>query len=414
MKRRSIEQRILSLKGKDFGWLMVFTGARQVGKTTLVRHLLNDYHYITFDDVVAAKSYATLTASQWHDAFPCAVLDEVQKEPQIVDSIKAVYDLYSDANYALLGSSQIVLLDKVRESLAGRCRIIEMFPLTLPELRTDGWDNELPLSCWQRLLTGETAHFFPDFTIHPEMSPISQAWGHYLRFGGYPALTNENLTDEDRYIWLADYIRTYLERDVRDLARLRDLEPYMKLQRWMASQSGQLVMVEHTARDVGVSSKTIKQYINYLQLSYQVLLLPAWSRNPFKRLAKAPKVHFLDFGVLQGILNKRGGMTGSEFESAVVSELYKQTRNVASPADFYHLRTSDGFEVDLLVETPDGYYAFEIKQTEHVTPTDARHLKKLTDILDKPLLHAFILSNDPKTLKISDNITALSAPLFLG
>ena len=110
-----------------------------------------------------------------------------------------------------------------------------------------------------------------------------------------------------------------------------------------------------------------------------------------------PKVHYLDNGVLQAVLQKRGGMTGAEFESLVVAELYKQAKNLQAPVSFYHLRTHDGKEVDLLVETAQGYYAFEIKMTDHVQPSDARHLVALEALLDKPVLQAYVLSNDYTT-----------------
>jgi len=118
--------------------------------------------------------------------------------------------------------------------------------------------------------------------------------------------------------------------------------------------------------------------------------------------------------VLQAVLKKRGGTTGPEFESLVVAELFKQAKTIQSQASFFHLRTFDGKEVDLLIELPEGYYAFEIKMTDRVTKTDARHLKDLEKILDKPLLKAFILSNDLSTSYFDDKVVAVSAPMFLG
>ena len=132
---------------------------------------------------------------------------------------------------------------------------------------------------------------------------------------------------------------------------------------------------ESLAGQAGVSAKTAQRYLRYLELSYQAISLPVWHRNEGKRLIKSPKLHFLDNGVLQAVLQKRGGMTGSEFESLVVAELYKQARCFAG---------------------------------------DARHLRGLADFLDEPLLHSFILSNDPETKSISEDITALHAAYFLG
>ena len=122
----------------------------------------------------------------------------------------------------------------------------------------------------------------------------------------------------------------------------------------------------------------------------------------------------MDFGVQQAVLGKRGGMTGHEFESLLVSELFKQARNVLAPVSFYHFRTLDGREVDLLIETQDGYYAFEIKMSDNVTESDARHLRKLDELLDKPVKASFILSKDPQTKDFQGGVKAVCAPMFLG
>lgn len=415
-KRRQIEDKVISLKDKQYGRILVFTGARQVGKTTLVKQVLSDYTYLNIEDPVKRKSYLTLTAQQWKKFYPRATLDEVQKEPQLVESIKAVYDTYDDVRYVLLGSSQLLLLEKVRESLAGRCVIYELYPLTLPELETNSWDDEVTPSEWQILLTApkEELSLYPSFLLDERMARKQAAWQHYVRYGGYPALVAENTSDEDKYLWLTNYVHTYLERDIRDLASFRDLNPFIKLQRATALYTGCVLNASNFARDLGITSKTIQRYLEYLRLSYQVLILPAWERNTTKRLVKAPKIHFMDYGVLQAVLQKRGGMTGAEFESLIVSELYKQAKNISANVSFYHLRTQDGKEIDLLVETQNGYYAFEIKMTEHVGMTDARHLMNLDTILDKPLLQGFVLSNDTETHQFAANVQAVNATMFLG
>ncbi len=415
-KARQIVSEIDSLKDSKSVRIIVLTGARQVGKTTIVKEKMKEYGYLSIEDPVLRGSYASLTADQWHALYPMAALDEVQKEPRLIESIKSVYDQYDDTRYVLLGSSQLLLLGKVRESLAGRCRILNVYPLTLPELRTSDWDDTVKPSLWQRLLSGEDLKgaLLPSFLLDPDHAAKSIGWEHLLRFGGYPALVDETLSDEDRYRWLGNYVRTYLERDVRDIASFRDLEPFVKLQREIAALTGQVLNASSVANSLRLSSKTVQRYVSYLDLSYQTVILPAWSRNIEKRLSKAPKVHFMDFGVQQAILNKRGGMTGHEFESLLVSELFKQARNILAPVSFFHIRTQDGREVDLIVETPEGYFAFEIKMSENVTGSDARHLKKLSGLLDKPVIGSFILSNDPQTKDFQDGIKAVSAPMFLG
>ncbi|MBP5411844.1 MAG: ATP-binding protein [Bacteroidales bacterium] len=415
-KARKILQVVNCYKDHKFGRILVFTGARQVGKTVFVKQFLPEYRYLSIEDPTKSSQFTTLSAEQWHSLYPKAALDEIQKEPVLVESIKATYDQFDEVRYALLGSSQILLLKKVHESLAGRCIIIDMYPLTLRELQTNSFDDEVPDSAWQTILRNPTNKydFLPSFVFHPQMAQIHKWWSYYLQYGGFPALVDDSLTDEERYLWLQNYVRTYLERDIQDLAMLRDLEPFAKLQKALAAQTAQIMNYASVATSIGVSANTVQRYIEYLNVSYQTITLPAWSRNTGKRLVKSPKIHYLDYGVVQAVLGKRGGMTGNEFESCVVSEIYKQTKNLLKQASFYHLRTHDGMEVDLLVELPEGYFAFEIKMAEHVSATDARHLRNLQEFLDKPLLHSFLLSNDNQTHLFSDKITAVSAAYFLG
>jgi predicted AAA+ superfamily ATPase len=129
---------------------------------------------------------------------------------------------------------------------------------------------------------------------------------------------------------------------------------------------------------------------------------------------KAPKIHYLDNGVLQAVLQKRGGITGAEFESLAIAELYKQANVLQIPAKFHHLRIQGGREIDLLIELSTGYIAFEIKMTDKVSKSDARHFAGLEEILDKPLIHSFILSNDQTTTTFSDKVTVINITMFLG
>ncbi|MBO5346300.1 MAG: ATP-binding protein, partial [Paludibacteraceae bacterium] len=415
-KNRQIEKTISSVKNKKQARIIVFTGARQVGKTTLVKQILPEYEYLSIEDPVLRKSYLNLSATLWKTQYPKAILDEVQKEPLLIESIKATYDIYDDVRYVLLGSSQLLLLEKVRESLAGRCIIYELYPLTLPELATTDWNDAIILSEWQKILNRDTdtSTLLPSFLMDKRQSTKLTSWQHYLKYGAYPALVDEEMNDEDKYVWLKNYVNTYLERDVRDLASFRDLEPFIKLQRAVATYTGSLFNASNFARDLGVNSKTVQRYLEYLRLSYQVIILPAWERNTTKRLTKAPKIHFMDNGVLQAVLQKRGGINGNEFESLIISEIYKQAKNIFANVSFYHLRTQDGREVDLLVETQNGYYAFEIKMADRISAIDARHLINIETILDKPLICGFILSNDNETRQITPNIIGVNATMFLG
>ncbi len=412
MKNRALSKIIANKSSSRFGRIVVVTGARQIGKTTLVKNIFPNYRYISIEDPVAVEEYKKLTAAQWGTLYPRAILDEIQKEPQLIESIKSVYDQFTEPRYILLGSSQIFLLKKIRESLAGRCQIIEMYPLTLPELLTNSWGDEVRLSYFQNVLLKQKKELIP-FILdngHPQKKMVFDT---YLKFGGYPAISDSTIPDGDKRDWLKNYIRTYLERDIRDLAELRNLEPFVKVQKLLAINTAQITNYSQIAVEAGVSSKTVQRFLEYMGISYQTLVLQAWSRNKRKRLVKSPKVHYLDVGVMRAVLQKRDELNGHEFESAVVAEIFKQVKAINADAAFYHLRTTDGREVDLLIETEHGYIAIEIKKSETVRSVDAKHLTGLDDILDKPVIHKFVLSNDLSIKDLGAGVTAIPAVQFL-
>ena len=341
-----------------------------------------------------------------------AILDEIQKEPQLVESIKSVYDQYQEPKYILLGSSQIMLLEKIRESLAGRCIILEMYPLTLPEMLTQSWGSKIKHSWFQHLLKNEQSNFLP-FLVDPQQAEKIEAYNNYLQYGGYPALSDEGLSNEEKKNWLRNYVKTYLERDIRDLAQMRKLEPFAKVQKLFAINMACVVNFSKTAFEAGISSKTVQHFLEYLNISYQTIILQPWTRNLKKRLVKAPKVHFANVGIMRTLLQKNDTLSGREFESAIIAEIFKQAHTIGAEVSFYHLRTTDGREVDLLIETEKEYIAIEIKMTETVRPVDARHFMDLEEILDKPLLHKFVLSNDLNYKDWGQGIWAIPAVQFL-
>jgi predicted AAA+ superfamily ATPase len=412
MRNRYIINDLKKRSQSRFGRILVITGARQTGKTTLVGHVFNTYPYLSIEDPVTAESYKKLTAKQWSTHYPNAVLDEIQKVPQLIESIKSVYDQYEAPRYVILGSSQIMLLKQIRESLAGRCQIIELYPLTLPEMLTNSWNHTITLSGFQQILQGSPFTAIP-FALDSQHPQKKEVFNQYLKFGAYPAISDPTLTDQEKYDWLRNYVRTYLERDIRDLAELRQLDPFTRVQKLLAINTAQLTNFSQIASAAGVSSKTAQRFLEYMGISYQTLALQAWSRNKSKRLVKSPKIHYLDIGVARSILQKKEELTGHEFESAIVAEIYKQAKAINPGIAFYHLRTSDGREIDLLLELEQGYIAIEIKKTEHIRAVDARHFKDLENILDKPVLHGYILSNDMEIKDFEPNVKAIPAVQFL-
>ncbi|HEB63213.1 MAG TPA: ATP-binding protein [Gammaproteobacteria bacterium] len=416
MVNRAVYDFLRKKSESKFGRITILTGARQTGKTTLVKEVFPDFDYISLDDPVTRPDFAALSATQWYEQYPIVILDEIQKLPQLVESVKAVYDQFPDARFVLLGSSQILLLKQVKESLAGRVALIELYPLTLPERLTSSWSDEIKPSKLIQFLNDpvNTACFKGIPQADQRYAQAEAEFQKYLNYGSMPAIVDDSLEHAEKRDWLYDYISTYLQRDIRDLANLRELEPFVRAQKTLASLTSQLLNISTLAKQAGITNMTAKRFINYLELSYQMILLPPWFRNQNKRLSKSPKVHFLDPGIQRVLLSRSGELTGGEFESAVVSEFFKQIKNSRLLIECYHLRTLDGREVDLLLELEEGYIAVEIKKCQHISSSDAKHLRKLADILDKPLLHTLLVSNDPRIQTWDDGaITALPAAWLL-
>lgn len=413
MKSRFLSNDITKDRYGNYGRIIVLTGARQTGKTTLAREVMPSFSYISIDDPVLVEHLKTLTAAQWSDLYPRAILDEIQKEPLIIRSIKSVFDQFKKPKYVLLGSSQLLLMNRIRESLAGRCLIFELFPLTLPEILTNSFNSHIELSYFQNLLVTSNIMSEPSIVFNSNHPQRIAEFNTYLKFGGMPALYGDLTDDNEKHVWLKNYVKTYLERDIRELADIRNFEPFGKLLRILSLNTGQLINHSRLAAEIGVSSKTVQRFIEYMLISYQIISLPPWTRNYEKRLVKSPKIHFLDPGVMRAVSQKKDGLSGNEFESAIVSEIYKQAKAINADLHFYHLRTFDGREVDLIIESSEGYIVIEIKQSKVVRNTDAKHLRDIESILDKPVLHKFILSNDYANKELDGNVTAISAVQFL-
>ncbi|MFA6008167.1 MAG: AAA family ATPase, partial [Candidatus Shapirobacteria bacterium] len=185
MKSRKVSSYLREQAAKPMGRILVFTGARQTGKTTLARSGFPGYEYLSIEDPILRDQYRRLSAGQWKTLYPHAILDEVQKEPLLIESIKSVYDQWPEPRYILLGSSQLLLLEKVKESLAGRCTILDLLPLTIPELETEHWEDMVEDSLFQALLRQpkELPKMLPSFLLDPRHATKQRAWDHYIRFG---------------------------------------------------------------------------------------------------------------------------------------------------------------------------------------------------------------------------------------
>ncbi len=365
--------------------IVVLTGARQVGKTTLSRRMYPDIRYINLDSPENRDALRTLPAAAWARSVGHAILDEAQKEPVIFDKVKYAYDDEGIRFTILTGSSQILLLKKIRESLAGRAFFYELWPLMQCELNTSLQQKAPSAPLLGDLFSNKPLKDIfgriPAALLDTEDNSGREAEMHLLKWGGMPALLP--LAENDRWLWLKNYGYTYLERDLADLARLDDLSPFRKFQQLSALRSGMLLNYSELARDTGISVDTARRYLEYLRLSYQAVLLQPYRRNVTSSVVKTPKLYWLDIGIWRQLTGFTGELTGQLYETMVVGEFVKWIRTQQLDAGLYFYRTRSGREVDLLLETQGGLIGIEIKSRDTVAGKDMRPMQSLAEKLGK-------------------------------
>jgi len=374
-KYRFLEKQLPSPDRKR---LVLLTGARQTGKTTLAKALYPNLRYINLDAPENREAVQNMVSAAWGRDIGAAVLDEAQKEPVVFEKVKYAYDAGDISFTVLLGSSQILMLKKIRETLAGRISIYELWPLMMSELHRD-WTPSSPSPLIDFIFSDISCDTLfkdqPTILLAEEDASFRRAETHLLQWGGMPALLP--LVDEERRKWLKDYGYTYLERDLTDLARLDDLMPFWTFQRLAALRSGCLLNYSELARDAAVSVDTTRRYLEYLRLSYQNFLLPPYYLNLTSTVIKTPKVYWLDVGLLRQLTGIQNTVTGEIYETMVVGELIKWMKTMGKDDRVYFYRTRSGLEVDLLLETQYGIIGMEIKSRRSLAEKDTTGLKQI-------------------------------------
>jgi uncharacterized protein len=384
--------------------LVLLTGARQTGKTTLARLKYPGLRYINLDAPENRESVRTISSASWAQAVGNAVIDEAQKEPVVFEKVKYAYDEGSLSFSCLLGSSQILLLKRIRESLAGRVSVYELWPLMMSELIGDRHSRPSGPPLIDRLFSEKDfSHIFkgiPEIIFEAEDLPSREAEDHLLRWGGMPALLP--LSGDERWKWLRDYEYTYLERDLGDLARLDDLDPFRTFQRLSALRSGKLLNYSEIARDASLGVETARRYLEYLRLSYQTILLQPYKKNITSSVIKTPKLYWLDIGLLRVLSGWREGLPGEIYETMVVSEMMKWMKSVQRQEDLFFYRTRSGLEVDLLLPTSRGIIGMEIKARKTLAPTDIRAMTEVAGVLGKTWRGGVVIYLGDSLKKIAD------------
>ncbi len=335
------------------------TGPRQSGKSTLLRNLLPDYRYVTFDDFRNVDYFNDDPVGFMQQYDDRVIFDEVQFVPLIFNQIKIAVDQDRDnyGKFVLTGSSQFSYLQKASESLAGRMGLFQLLPFQ-----------------------------FSECPSHLRSDSIYR--------GSYPELINRDY--DESALWYSSYLDTYLNKDVRVLTDIGDLRDFRRLIQLLAGNCSQLLEYNSYAKEIGVSSPTIKRWISVLEASYIIFLLPPFYENFGKRVVKSPKIYFYDTGLisyLTGIttwdLYDKGPLAGALFENYIVSEIVKKECHSASHNDLYFVRTSDKKEIDLLIDHKSYRELIEIKKTATFRSAHAKTLDLFMQDNDK----GFILYN---------------------
>jgi predicted AAA+ superfamily ATPase len=337
--------------------VVAVTGPRQSGKTTLVQAVFPGHTYTSLENP-AQREFAESDPAGFLATFDKGViLDEVQRCPRLFEWLQGIVDAVREpGRFVLTGSQQFGLLSGITQSLAGRVAILNLLPLAASELRA--------------------ASLLP--------SSLDEAIFH----GGYPSLYDRNL---DPGIWFANYVQTYIERDVRQLLNVRDLSQFQRFLRLCAGRTGQLLNLSSLGDEVGVSHNTSREWISVLEASFVLHRLPPYHRNFNKRLVKAPKLYFYDTGLVAWLLGIESArqlsthpLRGPLFETWVVGEFLKRRLNMGRPSNLSFWRDRSGHEVDLLVESPEGIQPVEIKATATPTADAMRGLDQWRTMTGQP------------------------------
>ena len=395
------------LPDSDVRQLVMITGARQTGKTTLAQSTYPDLRYISLDEIEARLQLRTLPTRAWATTIGTAVLDEAQKEPSLFEKVKFAYDNGDIDFTVLLGSSQILMLKRIRETLAGRILIYELWPLMLSELTAS---PHLAPPLLDRLLTelgnaDELLASEPAVLLGEKSYEQSRWLTHALTWGGMPGLLP--LHDSTRRDWLRSYTNTYLERDLSDLARIDDILPFRRFQQLSALRSGQLLSYADLARDAGISPGTARNYLNYLTLSYQTFLLQPYFNNQTKRLVKAPKLYWLDVGLYRQQTGFWGEMSGPLLETFVVSECYKWIKTMRPDVGIWFYRTRHGMEVDILLSTATGVWGIEVKMSQSASRSHAKSLRRLAKQMGSVWRGGIVAYRGEQLIPLEENIWAV-------
>lgn len=374
--------RIAKIKLQDLGKkfkAVAVTGARQSGKTTLVKQVFKDKPYVSLENP-DTRNFALTDPRGFLDTYAKgAILDEVQRVPELFSYLQEVLDnTKTKGLFILTGSNNFVLQENISQTLAGRIGYLNLLPFSIEEL-----------SVSKKMPKNDDELMFKGF---------------------YPPIYDQKIPPSD---WCPNYIRTYIERDVRQLKNVTDLIVFEKFMRILAGRNGEELNSSALSNEIGVDVKTIQSWIGILESSYIIYLLKPHYKNFNKTIIKRPKVYFYDTALvcsLVGIRNKNElathSMRGHLFEGMVITEFVKKRTNSAQPINLYYWRDKTGHEIDLIIDNAGKLLPIEIKSGKSINTDFFKNInywKNLSNEIKSVLLYAGSLEQ-----KRSDNCEVMN------
>ena len=400
MKKRTLES-TLEIALKTFP-VVLLNGARQVGKSTLA--LDNFKNYLTFDDGELRLNAKENPKGFLKNLELPICLDEIQKVPTILEYIKMQIDTNRiNGNFLLTGSSNVLDHKDSKDTLAGRLCELRLHPLSSKEKNDKPNENVI-----EKLLNRDLKLAKKDYS--------DEIINHIID-GGYPEILELEGLSKD--LWFKSYIATYIERDARDLADIRDIDSFIKFVNILATRSGTILNKSSLSNDIGIKDITCENYLSIINRIYQATLLRPYFINIGKTFVKSPKVFFNDTGVLCSLLriNSKEQLinspySGQIYETYVFCELQKHLSYLQKSSQIFHYRTNDKKEIDFIIEIDDEILAIEIKQSSSVKKDDFKHIMDLQNKIDKKCL-GIVFYNGDMVVEFSDDLVAIPFGVFL-
>ncbi len=377
MIKRQMTQRINELK-KSFP-VIVVTGPRQSGKTTLIREMFADYEYFNLESPQTLQAVQDDPAGLVNPKAHRIIIDEVQRVPELLSYIQvAVDEQHIAGNFILSGSENLLLSEKINQSLAGRAAYVNLLPLSYEELKSAGKEYK---DLYKQIFTGQ-----------------------------FPALYSKKYKP---FEYFEQYIATYVERDVKQISNLINLTQFRRFLGLIAGRIGQVVNNVSLANDVGVSPNTIENWISILEASYIVFRLQPYYENFGKRHIKSPKIYFTDTGLACRLLDlgepkqlENFFLIGGLFENFIILEIKKYLQNTRPTAKIFYFRDTHGNEVDLIIDQGTTQIPVEIKSGSTFSTSFLRGIRYWSKLLDdkspKDALPGFVIYSGNNSYKTSE------------